>query len=906
MPETQTRLQLALSDRYRIEREIGAGGMATVFLAQDLRHDRRVALKLLRPELSAVIGAERFLAEIKLTANLQHPHILPLFDSGEVVVDHPEGAQRYLFYVMPFVEGESLRARLSREKQLPVAEAVRIASEVASALDYAHRHGVVHRDIKPENILLHDGQALVADFGIALAASKAGGNRMTETGMSLGTPHYMSPEQAMGEREITARSDVYALGVVLYEMLTGDPPFTGSTAQAIVARVLTEPPRPILPQRHTIPAEVEAAILVALEKLPADRFASAAEFADALKGRGTGPTRVTAAAAVAAPGAGARGRRGAGVYGLAGALAIAVAVAAWGWLRPGPVPSVNRYSLYLPPAQALAPANISGNRIAISPDGERIVYVGPAQTGVQLWLREHDQLSATPVPGTQGAGSPFFSPDGTQLAFLIQGTKLRTVALGGGPTVTLSDSVNSSGGDWATDGNIYIEVDSGIARLPATGGRLELMYDMLPHGEAGAEFPVVLPGAKGLVFRTRKTNQAIGDFQIVAMPIPKPGEKPVQPHVLTRGVYARYSPTGHLLVVTGEGKLVAFPFDPGKLAITGAPVSLLEGIGIEIGGFSTTLQLSTNGTLVYTTGAAARPRQAVWVSREGLETPVDSSWEPAGTILAASLSPDGTKLAAELLLNGNNSLWIKQLPTGPASRVTFGDTLNLRPTWSADGRSLIYIGNAGANGGKVMRRRADGTGAAQVLVNSPFAFAQASETHDGKWLLARRSFGEAGVGDIYGLRVGDSTLTPLVTGPATEIEPVVSPDGRWLAYTSNESGQPEVYVRPFPDAGSARWQVSVAGGRDPMWSHSGKELFYWSTANKMMSVGIRPGATFGFDQPRALFSTSQYVPAGAMQSYDVSPDDKRFVMLRETAANERSEFIVVENWTQELRARTKR
>src|SRR5690349_287175 len=283
MPETQTRLQLALSDRYRIEREIGAGGMATVFLAQDLRHDRRVALKLLRPELSAVIGAERFLAEIKLTANLQHPHILPLFDSGEVVVDNPEGAQRFLFYVMPFVEGESLRARLNREKQLPVAEAIRIATEVASALDYAHRHGVVHRDIKPENILLHDGQAMVADFGIALAASKASGDRMTETGMSLGTPHYMSPEQAMGEREITARSDVYALGAVLYEMLTGDPPFTGSTAQAVVARVLTEAPRPILPQRHTIPRQVEAAVLTALEKLPADRFASAAEFAAALK-----------------------------------------------------------------------------------------------------------------------------------------------------------------------------------------------------------------------------------------------------------------------------------------------------------------------------------------------------------------------------------------------------------------------------------------------------------------------------------------------------------------------------------------------------------------------------------------------------------------------------------------------
>jgi len=274
MSTQSARISGALSAQYRLDQEIGAGGMATVYLAEDLRHDRRVALKVLRPELAAVIGAERFLAEIKLTANLQHPHILPLFDSGE--------ADGFLYYVMPFVEGESLRDRLIREKQLPVDDAVRLASEVASALDYAHRHGVVHRDIKPENILLHDGRALVADFGIALAASKASGTRMTETGMSLGTPHYMSPEQAMGEREITARSDVYALGAVLYEMLTGDPPFTGSTAQAIVARVVTESPRPLVPQRHTIPPHVEAAVLTALEKLPADRFATAAQFAEAL------------------------------------------------------------------------------------------------------------------------------------------------------------------------------------------------------------------------------------------------------------------------------------------------------------------------------------------------------------------------------------------------------------------------------------------------------------------------------------------------------------------------------------------------------------------------------------------------------------------------------------------------
>src|SRR5580765_2308514 len=248
--------------------------MATVYLAEDLKHRRNVAIKVLRPELSAVIGADRFVREIQTIAALQHPHILGLIDSGEV--------NGTAYYVMPFVQGETLRDRLTREKQLPISDAIRIASEVASALDYAHRHGVIHRDIKPENILLHHGSALVADFGIALAVSSAGGSRMTETGMSLGTPHYMSPEQAMGEREITARSDIYALGCVLYEMLTAEPPFEGATAQAIVARVLTESPRSLRAQRKSVPPHVEAAVLTALEKLPADRFESARAFAEAL------------------------------------------------------------------------------------------------------------------------------------------------------------------------------------------------------------------------------------------------------------------------------------------------------------------------------------------------------------------------------------------------------------------------------------------------------------------------------------------------------------------------------------------------------------------------------------------------------------------------------------------------
>src|SRR5512147_659052 len=273
-PAATERLTVALAGRYRIERELGAGGMATVYLAEDLKHDREVAIKVLKPELAAVLGAERFVVEIKTTAALQHPHILPLFDSGS--------ADGFLYYVMPYIRGETLRDKLNRETQLGVDEAVRIAREVADALDYAHRHGVIHRDIKPENILLHDGRPMVADFGIALAVSAAAGGRITETGLSLGTPHYMSPEQATAEKEISGRSDIYSLASVLYEMLTGQPPHLGGSAQQIIMKIIAEPVPAVTSLRKSVPPNVAAAVAKALEKLPADRFETAKALGDAL------------------------------------------------------------------------------------------------------------------------------------------------------------------------------------------------------------------------------------------------------------------------------------------------------------------------------------------------------------------------------------------------------------------------------------------------------------------------------------------------------------------------------------------------------------------------------------------------------------------------------------------------
>src|SRR6202022_2742982 len=435
---------------YTIERELGSGGMATVYLAHDKKHDRKVAIKILHAELAAVLGAERFLQEIKLTANLQHPHILGLIDSGIIGDDASE-----------------LRGRLDKEQQLPVSDSVRIATEVASALDYAHRHGVIHRDIKPENILLHDGSAIVADFGIALAITEAGGARITQTGLSLGTPGYMSPEQAMGERTITARSDIYSLGAVTYEMLSGEPPFTGPTVQAVVARVMTEEPRPLTTQRRNVPPNVAAAVSHALEKIPADRFASAHEFAEALNN----PLFTLSSASATLVGRDRSNRRlWQMLYAVTALAILTTAVALWGWMRPAPSKQVVRYSLVLDSTEAMAKAGPFFGRFDLSPDGSRLAYIGGAG---QILVRRRNQLHATAIPGTEAAKTPFFSPDGQHVGFFNGNRTLRIALLTGGPLVTVTDSlVGSAGASWARDGFIYIHGfgPSGLVRVEARQG----------------------------------------------------------------------------------------------------------------------------------------------------------------------------------------------------------------------------------------------------------------------------------------------------------------------------------------------------------------------------------------------------------------------------------------------------
>src|SRR3954469_8759517 len=390
-------LSSALADRYRIERPLGEGGMATVYLAHDLKHDRPVALNVLKPELAAVLGAERFVVEIRTTAALQHPHILPLFDSGS--------ADGFLYYVMPYVEGETVRDKLRRETQLGIEEAVRIAVEVADALDYAHRHGVIHRDIKPENILLHDGRPVVADFGIALAASAAAGGRMTETGLSLGTPHYMSPEQATADKDITARSDVYSLGSVLSEMLAGEPPHMGNSAQQIIMKIIPEPAQPVTKYRKAVPPNVAEAVARSLEKLPADRFESAARFGAALKD----PTFATAgpSRAMRSPVARSAGR----VVAALATLSILLArLALWGWLRAAKVTQpLGRFEVVIPNASG---SGVGYGGLAVSRDGRNIAYQDATEG---LFIRPRGTLEARLLAGSESANGAFFAPDGTQV-----------------------------------------------------------------------------------------------------------------------------------------------------------------------------------------------------------------------------------------------------------------------------------------------------------------------------------------------------------------------------------------------------------------------------------------------------------------------------------------------------------
>ena len=898
MTDTRERLTAALADRYRMERELGAGGMATVFLAHDIKHDRDVAIKVLHPDLGAALGGERFLTEIRTTARLQHPHILPLLDSGE--------ADKLLYYVMPLVTGETLRARLERERQLPVAEAIRIAREVASALDYAHRQGVIHRDIKPENVLLHDGSALVADFGIALAVQQAGGARMTQTGLSLGTPQYMSPEQAMGERSIDARSDIYALGAVLYEMLAGDAPFIGGSVQAIVAKVLNEKPTPLHTLRDTVPEAVEAAVLTALAKLPADRHATAAAFATALEGASTtsmtsgarrvtvDPTRTSMLVRFAP-------------WALAAGLAVALAWQARDSARSAPT-SRQMVTLW---KQAIASpldagASRLGNEAAIAPDGSAIIYTDSTSSGRILMRKARDAAEASPIPGTERGLSPFFSADGKWIGFLTQDGFLRKVpAEGGAGAVTLLKMNSASAyasSAWMADGSIVIYEGGEIARVSSDGALLPApnvsASGVGTRADRGIDVVALspLPDARGFLFTICPGSCSVGS-SVWAY-----DAKADSAHlVLPQGLGAWYAPTGHLVYTSRESGLYASLFDLASLQITGGSFSVIDGV------IPSKFAFSPSGAALYSIDRIAdAPSALVWISRDGRAEQVDSSWRAAFEYPA--IGPDGQSLAVSLR-GTTTELWIWRSDRS-RRRVRSNVELNWRPSWSGDGRSLAFVAIREVNGNEPLNAvpviaRADGTGSAEPLVSDIKSYFEVELSRDGGWVVFRADQTQGSLARLstlyYRRRSGDTTLRLVPTGDVSALQPALSPDGKWLAFgAGNLVGSREIIVQSFPDA-QQRVVVSEEGGSEPRWSGNGRELFF-RRGGQMMAVSVSPGPVFSAGPPRALFSVDGYRAARNRPQYDVTPDGQRFLMIRENSA---SQVVYVENWFTELLAKAK-
>ena len=858
--------------------------MATVYLAEDLKHGRKVAIKVLHPELSAVLGGERFLAEIKVTANLQHPHILGLIDSGE--------ADGLLYYVMPYIAGESLRARLGRDGQLPVEEALRLAREVASALDYAHRQGVVHRDIKPENTLLQDGSALVADFGIALAVEEAGGHRMTQTGMSLGTPAYMSPEQAMGERKIGPRSDVYALGAMTYEMLAGEPPFTGPNSQAIVAKVLTEQPPPLRAKRPSVPPGAAAAIHTALQKLPADRWGSAKEFSDALAAGATHHTPSAATIPVAAAAVRARARWRSGLPWLGWlAAGLACAVAAWALLRPRPELPPSRLAV-MAPGIGGSGASSSQRHLTFEPDGQTLVYAIVSTSGVLHLVRQPlDAEAPTPIPGAVQLSSPLVSPDGRSVVATqsVRSQVLRLPLDGGSPELLVRSLLTSDDAAWGPDGSFWVS-DPVTGRIGRVVG--DSLVPIVAKGQHRIQ-QILADGRTALTVRARVGN-ATGAVLLVDL---RDGSETA---IFDTPVVEARITRGYLLVVTPAGNLQAVPLDRSGRRVVGSAVTVATNVAVT-GTAVAQFAVAANGNVAY---IPEEPYSLVFVDRAGSSRLATAERR---NFHHPMFSPDGRRLSLDFSSIEGRNVWILGLEEGSLTRASF-DRDGHDATWTPDGRFITYITPISRSDGVtlvLLRKRPASAEPPDTLLVSRHLSYTGVWLRDGSGLLTTATGQGRGAGadsadagsrtDAAIVRnAGKGPIEPVVASPFAEWYVGASPDGRWISFVSDQSGRDEVYVR---DLAGEQDQVLVTleGGTEPVWSPDGRELYYRETRQGdpyLVAAGIRTSPTLGVTGRKRLFPVGDIVGTNPHANYDVSPDGKTFVMVRRSPA---ARIVVLQN-----------
>jgi eukaryotic-like serine/threonine-protein kinase len=881
---------------YEILAPIGAGGMGEVYRARDTRLGRDVAVKVLPEDVTGDARAlARFESEARAVAALSHPNILALFDVGK------EGSVS--FVVTELLEGETLRGPLSRGP-LPLRKALDVGLQVAEGLAAAHGKGIVHRDVKPENVFLtRDGHAKLLDFGLARHdvtrhdpsdTSSPTLAAVSEKGVVLGTVAYMSPEQARGET-VDFRSDQFSLGVVLYEMLTGTRPFGGASAAETLAAIIRDEPEPLTKLVPKLSAPPGWIVQRCLSKDPEERYSSTRDLAKELRNLRTHLSEAVSATDVL-PGETPRLFRRVPFWALAAVAALAVALGLFvgvRFVRTGspPAPPLS-LSLSLP--LDAYPITIDTNPLALTPDGRTLVYAGFDNAGMKLFVRRLDRDEIKPIPGTDGASFPFFSPDGLQVGFFAE-KKLKKLSLAGGSSITLCDAPNPLGGSWGADGTIVFtqSLGSGLQRIPASGGEPRVVTTPDATNREYHKFPQILPDGEHVLFdsyRNWKSRAAVVSLRT--------GEQRI---LMEDAGYPRYLPTGHLLF-TRRGTLFAVPFSLKRLETSGPHVPLLDDLVTNLSWEgSAVYAFSQEGTLVYRPTRQLR-RTLVWVDRRGA---VERVPFPPGGYREVALSPDGGRLAAIADEKGERmALLFGDFTRGALSRSTAeGDFQRL--AWTPDGKRVAFSfapEGKGVNG--AFWQSADGSTAPERLTSKTEVLQEvpASFSPDGSLLLlgvlnVSDTSSEKTGWDIFVLPLsGERTLRPFLQTKFFEAGAQFSPDGRWVAYNSTESGRSEVYVRPFPGPGG-KWQISTEGGWHPRWSRTGRELLY-RQADKMMAVDVETKPTFSPGRPRTLFEEGSY------HEWDVAPDGTRFLMIKEDPAESGpAQLNVVLNWFEELKRR---
>ena len=870
---------------YEILAALGVGGMGEVYRARDTRLNRTVAIKILPAgDQDYTEPRQRFKREAETIASLKHPHICALYDLGK-----HEGAD---FLVMEYLEGETLAQRLTRGP-LPLEQALRYGVETADALDRAHRQGVVHRDLKPANVMLTRDGVKLLDFGLAklrpstqvtgLSEAATESPNLTARGAIIGTLQYMAPEQLEGQ-EADARTDIFAFGTMLYEMLTGGKAFNGKSQASLIAAILEHEPAPISTLRPMAPPILDHLVNRCLAKDPEERWQGAADLMRELKWVAEPGSRTE----LPGPAVAGRRRRVLGI-GLTGLFVCATAgMAIWNLRAEKPKP-VIRSIIPISPAEAL-PADDLRPSVAISPDGTRLVYVGRIGTSTEIYVRRLNRLEAEPIAGTEGGSGPFFSPDGEWVGFFAGG-KLKKVSLSGGAPITVASAEDVHGATWGPDDTIFYTpaLASGLWRVSASGGVPQQLSTPSPDQlERTHRLPDWLPGGKAVIFTMGSAEiTSYNDARIEALTLAT-GERRV---VIDGGFNARYVSTGHI-VYARAGSLFAVAFDPSRLEVKGSPFLVLEGLATDptrgIGDFS----VSREGTLVYAPGSPRNVnRKLVWVDREGRTEPVIDELRGFRT---PRLSPDGERIAVTID-GGTDQLWVLDMARGTLTRQTFAWG-NRFATWTPDGKRLTFGSNRHGSSINVYWQAADGSGTAERLTTSSYEQRPAAWSADGRGLAFSENHPTTGT-DIWVLPMeGERKAAPLLQSSFNEMQPTFSPDGRWLAYVSDESDRPDVYVQPFPGSGSKR-QISTDGGTEPVWARNGRELFYWN-GERLMAVGITTVPTFIVTKPALLFRGT-YSRDRLSTNYDVAPDG-RFLMI-ENHEKPLTQLNLVLNWFEELK-----